>query len=40
MNIMAFIGSPRNDGNTSKIVHSICKGSKESDHEVEIYNFI
>ena len=38
MKIMAFIGSPRKDGNTSKIVHSICKGSKESGHEVEIYN--
>lgn len=38
MKIMAFIGSPRRDGNTAKIVNSICKGSKESGHEVEVYD--
>ncbi|CUH97542.1 hypothetical protein P22_3673 [Propionispora sp. 2/2-37] len=38
MKIMAFIGSPRKNGNTAKIVNAICKGAKESGHEVEIYN--
>ena len=38
MRIMAFMGSPRTDGNTAKIVNAICKGAKESGHEVDIYN--
>ncbi|TCL56021.1 multimeric flavodoxin WrbA [Hydrogenispora ethanolica] len=38
MKVMAFIGSPRRDGNTAKIVNAICKGAKESGHEVDVYN--
>ncbi|HWQ42038.1 MAG TPA: flavodoxin family protein [Desulfosporosinus sp.] len=35
---MAFVGSPRRDGNTAKIVNAICKGARESGHEVDVYN--
>ncbi|VBB07209.1 nadph-dependent fmn reductase [Lucifera butyrica] len=38
MRIMAFMGSPRKNGNTAKIVNAICKGAKESGHDVEVYN--
>lgn len=38
MKIIAFIGSPRKDGNTAKIVNAICKSAKESNHDVNIYN--
>jgi len=38
MRIMAFVGSPRKDGNTAKMVNAISKGSEESGHEVEVYN--
>lgn len=38
MKIMAFVGSPRKTGNTAKIVNAICKGARESGHEVDIYN--
>jgi multimeric flavodoxin WrbA len=38
MKFLAFIGSPRKDGNTSKIIRSICEGLEENKHEVEIYN--
>jgi multimeric flavodoxin WrbA len=38
MRVMAFVGSPRKDGNTAKIVNAICKGAQESGHEVEVYN--
>ncbi len=38
MRIMAFVGSPRQNGNTTKIVNSICKGAQENGHEVEFYN--
>ena len=38
MKIMAFVGSPRKNGNTVKIVNAICKGAQESGHEVEVYN--
>ncbi len=38
MKIMAFVGSPRKNGNTVKIVDAICKGAQESGHEVEVYN--
>ncbi len=35
---MAFVGSPRKDGNTAKIVNAICKGAKESGHDVDVYS--
>jgi Multimeric flavodoxin WrbA len=38
MKVIAFVGSARKEGNTSKIVDAICAGIKENDHEVEIYN--
>lgn len=38
MKVMAFVGSPRRDGNTNKLVNAICKGAEESGHEVYIYN--
>lgn len=38
MKVMAFVGSSRKEGNTKKIVDSICEGVKENGHEVEIYN--
>lgn len=38
MKIMAFVGSPRKNGNTAKVVNAICKGAKESGHAVDIYN--
>ncbi len=38
MKIMAFVGSPRKNGNTAKIVHAVCKGAQASGHAVEIYN--
>ncbi|AFM41402.1 multimeric flavodoxin WrbA [Desulfosporosinus acidiphilus SJ4] len=37
MKVMAFVGSPRKGGNTSKIVNSICTGLKENGHAVEVY---
>ncbi len=37
MKVMAFIGSPRQAGNTSKIIGSIGAGLAESGHQVEIY---
>ncbi len=37
MKVMAFVGSPRKGGNTSKIVDSICVGIKENGHAVEVY---
>ena len=36
MKIMAFIGSPRKNGNTAKLVKAICQGAQENGHEVEI----
>ncbi len=38
MKVMAFVGSARKDGNTSKIVDAICSGIKKNGHEVETYN--
>ncbi|MBV7275837.1 flavodoxin family protein [Clostridium sp. PL3] len=38
MKVMAFVGSGRKEGNTSKIVGAICDGIKENGHDVEIYN--
>jgi multimeric flavodoxin WrbA len=38
MKVIAFVGSPRKDGNTSKIINSLCAGLEENNHEVEIYN--
>ena len=38
MKVMAFVGSARKGGNTSKIVDAICAGIKENGHAVEIYN--
>lgn len=38
MKVMAFMGSPRKDGNTEKVINALCKGAKESGHEVEVYN--
>ncbi|MDR3601574.1 MAG: flavodoxin family protein [Desulfosporosinus sp.] len=38
MKVIAFVGSPRKDGNTSQIVDSICAGLKENGHAVEVYN--
>ncbi|HBF37091.1 MAG TPA: NADPH-dependent FMN reductase [Firmicutes bacterium] len=38
MKVMAFVGSPRKAGNTSKVVDAICTGIKENGHSVEIYN--
>lgn len=38
MKVIAFVGSPRRNGNTAKIVNAICKGAKESGHEVDVYN--
>lgn len=38
MKIIAFVGSGRKGGNTSKIVDAICTGIKENGHSVETYN--
>jgi Multimeric flavodoxin WrbA len=38
MKVIAFVGSPRKEGNTSKIVDALCISIKENGHEVEIYN--
>ncbi|EHI97282.1 NADPH-dependent FMN reductase [Clostridium sp. DL-VIII] len=38
MKIIAFVGSPRRDGNTAKIVAAICKGAQENGHDVDVYN--
>lgn len=38
MKVMAFVGSGRKGGNTSKIVDVICTGIKENGHSVEIYD--
>lgn len=36
MKMMAFIGSPRKNGNTAKLVKAICHGAQENGHEIEI----
>ncbi|AKX95767.1 FMN reductase [Moorella thermoacetica] len=36
--MVAFIGSPRKEGNTSTIVREIARGAKEAGAEVKIYN--
>ncbi|MCI1581680.1 flavodoxin family protein [Clostridium beijerinckii] len=38
MKVIAFVGSARKNGNTSKIVDAICSGIKKNGHEVETYN--
>ncbi|WP_196605471.1 flavodoxin family protein [Pectinatus haikarae] len=38
MKIVAFIGSPRENGNTAKLVNTICKEAESNGHEIEIYN--
>lgn len=38
MKIIAFVGSPRENGNTVKIVNTICEGAQENGNEVKIYN--
>ena len=38
MKVIAFVGSSRTDGNTSKVVGAVCAGMKESGHSVEICN--
>ena len=38
MKVIAFVGSPRKDGNTFRVINAICRGAKESGHETEIYN--
>ncbi|SHJ17003.1 flavodoxin family protein [Propionispora hippei] len=38
MKVMAFVGSPRRNGNTDRIVRAICKGARESGHEVDLYH--
>jgi len=38
MKVIAFVGSPRRDGNTKKLVKAICEGAKESGHEVDMYH--
>jgi multimeric flavodoxin WrbA len=38
MKIMAFVGSPRKNGNTAKIINAIGKGAQESGHQFEVYN--
>jgi multimeric flavodoxin WrbA len=36
--IVAFVGSPRPDGNTSKLVHEVIKGVREKEAEVNVYH--
>jgi multimeric flavodoxin WrbA len=38
MKVMAFVGSSRKNGNTEKIVNSICTGIRENGNDVEVYN--
>jgi len=36
--VIAFIGSPRKDGNTSSIVGEVIRGAKEAEAETKVYN--
>lgn len=36
--VVAFIGSPRKDGNTSSIVGEVVRGAKEAGAETKVYN--
>ncbi|MGL4652029.1 flavodoxin family protein [Cetobacterium sp.] len=38
MKLVAFMGSPRKNGNTSKITHEVIKGAESVGIETEIYN--
>lgn len=38
MKVLALIGSPRKNGNTSSMVDAVCKGAKAAGHEIEIIN--
>lgn len=38
MKVMAFVGSSRKGGNTSKIVDAICAGLRENGHAIEVYD--
>lgn len=36
--IVAFVGSPRNNGNTATLVSEVARGAKEAGAEVKLYN--
>lgn len=36
MKVLAFIGSPRQNGNTAALVKAVCKGAAAAGHETEI----
>lgn len=38
MKLLAFIGSPREKGNTSALVKAVCKGAAAGGHETEVIN--
>lgn len=37
MKVLAIIGSPRKNGNTSAIVHAVCKGAALAGHTTEVF---
>lgn len=36
MKVLAFIGSPRENGNTAALVNAVCKGAAAAGHETEV----
>lgn len=38
MKVLAFIGSPKENGNTASMVNSVCRGAETAGHEIEVIN--